>query len=45
MNPEPGQKLYVCPFCGTPYRHDEAYIHGTYGECQKRERTLKPKSA
>lgn len=38
MKSEPGLKLYVCPFCGEPYLHDEAYQHGTFGKCQDRER-------
>ena len=35
--PEPGQKLYRCPWCGSTYLHDAGYRH-TVKECQDRER-------
>lgn len=28
---------YSCPFCGTSYKHDDAYIHSV-AQCQKTER-------
>lgn len=38
------KRQYSCPYCGMKYPHDKGYIH-SITECQKKERTLKPKSA
>ncbi len=37
-------KRFECTLCGEKYSHDKAYTHFVT-ECQKKERTFKPRPA